>query len=300
METKNFILNEIKIMRNFVLKEIKKIKREFKRRGIPFVDRHTHSITVAKHLHSAPNYIKSFEIPEKIRDDFFDDGLPLEGPSLHVVDFASKAGLDEIAITDHSYEILLYPKIKERTQFQKIYGENTFEKYVEYISKVKKRYPNIKVLGGLELKIRTARDLNFIDTKELRKLDLVLIETSVKKPLFELIRKKLEDAVVIFAHPDPAYYLKENCSKSKLSRWIDSMINNNIHFEINRQHLDKFLSDKPIYKDFFDLARKKGLLFSIGSDYHCKAGNYFDFFIKVLQVIVKYNLTKENFLRFAE
>jgi histidinol phosphatase-like PHP family hydrolase len=293
-------------MRNFILKEMKKIKQEFKRRGIPFVDRHTHSIN---------KYTKSFEIPKKIRDN----GLPLEGPSLHVVDFASKAGFDEIAITDHSYEILLYLKMKERTQLQKIYGENTFEKYVEYVGKVKKKYSNIKVLGGLELKIRTARDLNFIDTKELQKLDLILIETSVKKPLFELIRKKLKDMVVIFAHPDPAYYLKENYSKAKLSRWIDdmiylkenyskaklsrwidSMINNNIHFEINRQHLDKFLSDKPIYKDFFDLARKKGLLFSIGSDYHCKVGNYFDFFIKVLQVIVKYNLTKENFLRFAE
>jgi histidinol phosphatase-like PHP family hydrolase len=279
--------------KNFILKEIKKIKREFRRRGIPFVDRHTHSITMAKHLHSTTNYIKSFEIPEKIRDD----GLPLEGPSLHVVDFASKAGLDEIAITDHSYEILLYPKMKERTQLQKIYGENTFEKYVEYVGKVKKRYPNIKVLGGLE---PTVRDLKFIDLKELQKLDLIVIETFAKKPLFDLIRKKLKDMVVIFAHPDPAYYLKENYSKAKLSRWIDSMINNNIHFEINRQHLDKFLSDKPIYKDFFDLASKKGLLFSIGSDYHCKAGNYFDFFIKVLQVIVKYNLTKENFLRFAE
>lgn len=268
------------------IKKIKKLKREFEKRGIPFVDRHTHSIS---------KFTKSFNLSKKI----LEGEPPVEGPSLQIVDFASKVNLDEIAITDHSHEIFLFPKMEETTQIQRNYGKQAFDKYVGYIEKVKRKYSNIKVLGGIELKLRDIDDLKFVNPNELSKLDFVLIETMIKKPDFRTIRKELgERMVIIFAHPDPKYSLGEDYIRKDISEWVNNMVNNNIHFDINRQFLDKFLSNDILYKDFFKIATEKRLLFSIGTDYHCMVGNYSKFFTKILEVITKYNLTKDNFLRF--
>jgi len=268
------------------IEEIKKLKREFKKRGIPFVDRHTHSIS---------KFTKSFNLPKKI----VGGEPPVEGPSLQIIDFASRAGFDEIAITDHSYEIFLFPKMEERTQVQKNYGDQTFNKYIEYIEAVKKKYSNIRVLGGIELKLRDTNDLKFVNPNKLSKLDFILIETMIKKPDFRTIRKKLgEEMIILFAHPDPKYGIGDNYNQKDISEWVDNMVDNNIGFDINRQFLDNLLSDDPLYRSFFKIATEKGLLFSIGTDYHCIVRNYPKFFTKTLEVITKYNLTKDNFWRF--
>lgn len=278
MEFKKYILK---------IEETKKLKKEFKKRRIPFVDRHTHSIS---------KFTKSFNLSKKI----LFGKPPVKGPSLQIVDFASKAGFDEIAITDHSSEIFLVPKMKETTQIQRNYGSKAFDKYVEYIEKVKKKY-SLRVLGGIELKLRNIDDLKFVNPNELGRLDFILIETMIKKPDFGTIRRKLgERMVIIFAHPDPGYSLGKNYTQKDISKWIDDLVDNNVHFDLNRQFLDKFLTDDPIYRDFFKIVTEKKLLFSIGTDYHCMVGNYPKFFTKILELIIKYNLTKDNFLRFEK
>jgi len=269
-----------------MIRETKKLKKEFKKRGIPFVDRHTHSIS---------KFTRSFNLPRRI----LWGKPPVKGPSLQIVDFASKADFDEIAITDHSYEIFLFPEIEEKTKLQKKYGEYTFDKYVEYIEAVKKKYSNLTVLGGIELKLRDINDLKFVNPNKLSKLDFILIETMIKKLDFKIIRKKLGEKIPIgLAHPDPRYSLEENYTRKDIFEWVNSMVNNNVYFEINRQFLDRFLSNDFLYRDFFKIATEKRLLFSIGTDYHGFVGNYPKFFTKILEVITKYNLTKDNFWRF--
>ena len=170
--------------------KMKEIKKEFKKRGIPFVDRHTHSIT---------KYTESLDLSKS---------PPIEGPSLNVLNTAFKIGLDEFAITDHSYEIFLFPEIEERTKLQLKYGDQTFREYVSYLERVKKQISNFKILGGIELKIRDLNDLRFINSSDLKCLDLILIETGIKCPDFGAIRQRIgKDTTIIFAHPDPGYSL---------------------------------------------------------------------------------------------
>ena len=262
------------------LKKMAEIKLEFKERGIPFVDRHTHSIT---------KYTESLDISKP---------PPIEGPSLNVLNTAFKIGLDEFAITDHSYEIFLFPKIEERTKLQLKYGNQTFKEYVSYLERVKKQFPDFKVLGGIELKIRSMDDLRLIDPSNLKCLDLVLIETGIKCPDFGAIRRRIgKDATIVFAHPDPGYSLGNNPEEKTVNDWVVEMVNNNIHFDLNRQFLGNFLSDEPVYRTFFKAAIDKRLLFSIGSDYHRDPQNYAKFFTKILEVVDKYSLKKDNFLR---
>ena len=75
------------------------------------------------------------------------------------------------------------------------------------------------------------------------------------------------------------------------------MKENNIVFEINRKLLDQILLDESLYNEFFGMAIQKKLLFSLGSDYRAIPGRYDLFFGKTLEVIKKYNLTGNNFLR---
>ncbi len=262
------------------IEEMKKLKREFQKRGIPFVDRHTHSIT---------KYTESLNLSKP---------PPIEGPSLNVLNIAFEIGLDEFAITDHSYEIFLTPEMEERTKLQLRYGDKLFKEYASYLERVKKKFPDFKILGGIELKLRDMDDLRFINPSDLRCLDIVLIETGLKKPNFGAIRQKIgEDTTLLFAHPDPGYSLGNNPTKETVNEWVGKMVDNNIHFDLNRQFLKNFLSDEPVYRTFFETAVDKGLLFSISSDYHRDAQNYFKFFTKVLEVIGKYSLTKDNFWR---
>ncbi len=262
---------------------IDSVKKEFRKRRIPFVDRHTHSIS---------KYTESFDISKK---------PPIYGPSLEVIDMANKLGLDEIAITDHSYEIFLLPKMEERTKIQQNYKEKVFDEYVNYIEKVREKYPNIRVLKGIELKIRNLNDLEYANKEDLLRLDFIMIESLDKKPNFKSIRRKLGNEItIIYAHPEPKYSLGDNYKKEDLTSWVDNMVDNNIHFDINRQFLDKFLSNDSLYNDFFKISIKKNLLFSIGSDYHQGPGKYHDFFSKLLKVIDKYGLKENNFLKFRK
>ena len=132
-----------------ILAKVKNIKKEFKKREIPFVDRHTHTIT---------KYTKSFDLPKKI---VFGE-IPIEKPSLQIIQFASNVPFDEIAITDHSYEIILSKNTKETTQIQKNYGEKSLDKYIEYTEKVKRKYSKTKVLSGIELKVTSLKDFDFL------------------------------------------------------------------------------------------------------------------------------------------
>lgn len=258
--------------------DVKNIGKEFRARNIPFVDRHTHTIN---------KYTESWDITKE----------PIEGPSLKVIEFASKSGFEEIAITDHSYEIFMEPQMEERTKLQVIHGNNMFAEYLKYIDNVKKRCKDIKIIGGIELKLRTMDDLKFIDPKQLSLLDIILIETPLKKLDFDEIRKKIgPSAVIIMAHPDPEYNFGAAYIENEISEWVGGMVRNNIHFDLNRQFLDKFLIGGAVYDKFFDIAKNKGLVFSIGSDYHLKPQNYIKYLTKMLNVIKKYELTEENFL----
>lgn len=262
----------------FDLEEIKQLKKEFQKRGIPFVDRHSHSTT---------KFTESYDLSKP---------PPIEGPSLNVLNTAMEIGLEEFAITEHSYEIFLHPKMEERTKLQLRYGNQLFKEYVLYLKRVKEKFPNFNVLGGIELKLRTIEDLEFIDISGLKTLDLILIETGIKFPDFKTIREKLGDEMtILFAHPDPGYSLGNNPEEKDVDEWVENMVQNDIYFDLNRQFLNNFLSDEPVYRTFFKSAIEKGLLFSIGSDYHRDAQNYVKFFTKILKVVDKYGLKKDNF-----
>jgi histidinol phosphatase-like PHP family hydrolase len=267
-------------MAKFDLAELKKLQQEFGRKRIPFVDGHTHTIS---------KYTKSFDL---------DKEPPIEGPSLEVVEFASKFGFEEVAITDHSYEIVFHPQMEERTKLQLCYGEKTFEQYLGYLARVKQKYPNIKVVGGIELKVRSIEDLDYFVTLPFSRLDVILIETMLKKPDFRELRRRLgKNTRLILAHPDPCYNFGSSFSRAKIEEWVSAMVENDIGFDINRQFLDKFLSDEPVYAQFFEIAKAKGLKFTLGSDYHGRLQDYVKFFTKTLRVIEKYNLSEGCFLR---
>jgi len=260
--------------------KITQLKDEFMKRGIPFVDRHTHSIS---------KYTKSFDLTKS---------PPIEGPWLNVVKEACRIKLEEIAITDHSYEIFLEPQMEPRTEIQNRFLNRAFDAYLDYLNKVREKFPEIKLIKGIELKIRNDSDLDLTNTEKLRLLDIVLVETLTKKPDFEKIRAKLgNDTIIIFAHPDPGYSCEDDSSEHAIREWVDNMVNNNICFDINRQWIEKFLSDEPIYPNFFRIAKERGLLFSIGSDYHCEPGNYAKFYNRIFELIDKYEIAGDKFLK---
>ena len=260
--------------------KMKEIKKEFKKRGIPFVDRHTHSIT---------KYTESLDLSKS---------PPIEGPWLEIVDFAYKLGFDEFAITDQSCKLFSYLKRIKDIQLKNNYGKNTFDKYVEYLDKVKQNYPNLKFFGGIELKLTKMKDLEFIDQNKLSKLDFILLHIESKKSDFKGIRKKFGKRInLIFAHPNLRYIFGDNYNRKKISELIADMKENNLVFEINRKLLDQILLDESLYNEFFGMAIQKKLLFSLGSDYRAIPGRYDLFFGKTLEVIKKYNLTGNNFLR---
>lgn len=260
--------------------KISELRKEFLKRGIPFVDRHTHSIS---------KYTESFDLNKS---------PPIEGPWMNVVEEAIKIGLEEIAITDHSYEIFINPQMEPMTKLQERFFGETFDKYLTYLDKVKRKFSGIKFIRGIELKLRDDKDLALADIERLKLLDVVLIETLEKNPNFNKIRNKFgEQMNLIYAHPDPGYSCDGSSPEENVRGWVNNMVENNIYFDLNRQWIKKFLSDDPIYPTFFKIAKERGLLFSIGSDYHGEPGNYERFYERVLELINRYDLPKESFIR---
>lgn len=259
--------------------EIEKLKSEFKKRGLPFVDRHTHSIT---------KYTKSFDL---------DKPSPIEGPFQDIIRFAASAEFEELAITDHSYHIFLEPKIEEECELQLRYKDETFKMYLLYLNELKKKYPSLRFHRGIELNLRTMDDLERYSVDELEKLDIIVIETLLKRPDFKRIRGKLEKKLLILAHPDPKYLFGESYTVEEVDSWINCLVSNRIIFEISRQWFSGFLSDEPVYRTFFQLAKRRNLMFSIGSDYHGRVQNYEKFFTNLLNIINRYGLPAESFVR---
>lgn len=254
---------------------LKNIFSKLKEKEIPCYDLHTHTIT---------KYTKTFDTNHK------------HGPILDVLKAAKNANFDAFGITDHLHEIVEYPSSKIKKTFINTSFQDPLNQYKKYIENLKDDY-NLDIKSGVEIYVDKNDGLKNAPLNSLKTMDMILIETLNLDVDFSYLRKKFPHNNIILAHQDVEYVYGNKYNES-MKKLIGDLERSDILFELNRQHMDKYIEDKNgVYRHFFEELKDKNIKFTIGSDYHIYPGDYSKLFKNILSFVNKYNLNGENFWR---
>ena len=175
---------------------------------------------------------------------------------------AREAGLEYLAITDHSRHLSVAHGLDEKRLLQQI----------EEIDRLNERLHGITLLKGIEVDILEDGSLDLPDSV-LAQLDLVVgavhdhFGLSEKKQTARILRAMEQKYFTIFAHPSGRLLLKREAYAVDMPRVVEAARERGCFLELNAQPLRLDLKDTHCR-----LARERGVLLSINSDSHGPGG----------------------------
>ena len=178
---------------------------------------------------------------------------------------AQRAGLEYLAITDHSHHLTIAHGL----------DADALHRQIDEIDRINDRLVDITVLKGIEVDILEDGSLDLTDTV-LGQLDLVVgaihsgFRLSRKKQTERILRAMDSSCFSILAHPTGRLLGERDGYAVDMERIIDAAHQRGCFLELNSQPQRLDLTD-----DACLLAREKGVLVSINSDSHQAAD--FDF-----------------------
>ena len=171
---------------------------------------------------------------------------------------AREAGLEYLAITDHSRHLTVAHGLDEKRLLQQI----------EEIDRLNERLRGITLLKGIEVDILEDGSLDLPDSV-LAKLDIVVgavhdhFGLSEKKQTARILRAMEHKYFTLLAHPSGRLLLAREAYAVDMPRVVEAARERGCFLELNAQ---------PLRLDFKDthcrLARERGVLLSINSDSH--------------------------------
>ncbi len=171
---------------------------------------------------------------------------------------AREAGLEYLAITDHSRHLSVARGLDERRLLQQI----------EEIDRLNERLHGITLLKGIEVDILEDGRLDLPDSV-LAQLDLVVgavhdhFGLSEKKQTARLLRAMAHKYFTLLAHPSGRLLLKREAYAVDMPRVVEAARERGCFLELNAQPLRLDLKDNHCR-----LARERGVPLSINSDSH--------------------------------
>jgi DNA polymerase (family 10) len=161
-------------------------------------------------------------------------------------------GFKTIAITDHGKGLRI-SKIKD------------VDAYFQDIETAQKEYPQMKILKGLEANVDKDGNLDYTEA-ELEKFDWVIasIHFNMEGDQTERLVKAINNKnVKVMGHITCEEYGVRKGITADWTRIFDECVKNNVRIEINGADSRIFLSNELI-----QVAKKKGIKFTFGSDTH--------------------------------
>ena len=175
---------------------------------------------------------------------------------------AREAGLEYLAITDHSQHLSVAHGLDEKRLWQQI----------EAIDRLNETLHGITLLKGIEVDILEDGSLDLPDSV-LAQLDLVVgavhdhFGLSEKKQTARILRAMEHKYFTLLAHPGGRLLLKREPYAVDMARVVEAARERGCFLELNAQPLRLDLKDSHCR-----LARERGVLLSINSDSHSPDG----------------------------
>ena len=169
---------------------------------------------------------------------------------------AIELGFEYIAITDHS---------KSEKQANGM-DEKKLEKYLKELENLQKKYPQIHILKGSEVKVLKDGSLDF-SKKILSQLDFVIAGVHSgfkmsKEDMTKRVLRTLDEPIHLLAHPTGRKVNKRESYEIDLDKVFEKAKERGVLMEINS-------SERLDLRDFYiKKARELGLRFAINSDAH--------------------------------
>ena len=169
---------------------------------------------------------------------------------------AIELGFEYIAITDHS---------KSEKQANGM-DEKKLEKYLKELENLQKKYPEIHILKGSEVKVLKDGSLDF-SKKTLSQLDFVIAGVHSgfkmsKEDMTKRVLRTLDEPIHLLAHPTGRKVNKRESYEIDLDKVFEKAKERGVLMEINS-------SERLDLRDFYiKKARELGLRFAINSDAH--------------------------------
>lgn len=231
----------------------------YKKLGLPYIDPELRENTgeiEAGYKRKLPDIINygSLKGDLHMHTNWSDGGNTTE----EMVQAAIKAGLQYIAITDHSKSEYVARGLDEKR----------LAKHMEEIEKMQKKYTQIKILKGAEVDILPDGSLDY-SAKILRNLDVVVasVHSKFKSPMEEMTRNVLKAMdsgfVTILGHPTGRKINVRGGFEMDMEKVMEAAKSNGVFLEIDSTPLRLDLRDSHIRK-----AVEMGCKFSIDSDAH--------------------------------
>lgn len=171
---------------------------------------------------------------------------------------AARRGYQYISITDHSKSLAMTGGLDEKR----------LREQIKEIEKVRKKYPGIEILTGIEVDILAGGELDLSD-EVLSELDVVIASIHSR---FNLDRKEMTARIChalenphvnILAHPTGRLILKREPYQVDLEQVVAVAVENRVCLEVNAYPARLDLNDVHVR-----MAKDMGALISVNSDSH--------------------------------
>ncbi|HIE06305.1 MAG TPA: DNA polymerase/3'-5' exonuclease PolX [bacterium (Candidatus Stahlbacteria)] len=173
--------------------------------------------------------------------------------------YAIRLGYDYILITDHS----------KKAHYAHGMNDDRLYKQIEEINQLNRKFKKFRVLKGVEVDILTDGRLD-LDNQILKKLDLVIgaIHSGFKKHVTERIIEAMANPNLhIIAHPTGRLISRREGYDIDIIKVIEKAGEKGVALELNAYYDRLDLNDLNLM-----IAKKAGVMISIGSDAHTPGG----------------------------